>query len=192
MRRKDIIKVVKFLIWIGMFFAALLFLFGVIGCSAVQEISSQSQTIDNLSQSSESRFVKIADISAVKEVDFEAENGIIEQREIQNSVSEIRQALPRVEDKSPSWMVMIERLSIAGILIAIIILIWQTGIGTLIRRLLYSVSFFIPRRSRRDAEMDLKIADEKDDMTIREVIASKRSSDPAYNAAYEKIKRNKL
>ena len=81
-----------------------------------------------------------------------------------------------------------ERMSIAVILIATTFIIWQTGIGTLIRRLLYSVTFLIPRRSRRDAEMDLKIADEKDDMTIREVIASKRSSDPAYDAAYKKLK----
>ena len=37
--------------------------------------------------------------------------------------------------------------------------------------------------------MDFKIADANDDMTIREAIASKRSSDPAYNAAYEKLKK---
>ena len=159
-----------------------------IGCSAVQEIGTQSQTIDKLSQSSEERFVTIADISEVEEVDEQAEHGIIEQRKIQNSVSEIRQALPRVEDKSPGWMILMERVSIALILIATTFILWQTGIGTLIRRLLYSVTFFIPRRSRRDAEMDLKIADEKNDMTIREVIASKRSSDPAYNAAYKKLK----
>jgi len=175
--------------WIGLLAASMFILFETLGCSsAVQEIQASTSDIDKLSQSSEGRFEKIADISNVEEVDIEAEHGIIEQQSIQNSVSEIRQALPRVEDKDPSWMILLERLSIAGILIATIILIWQTGIGSLIRRLLYSVTLFIPRRSRRDAEMDLKIADEKDDMTIREVIASKRSSDPAYDAAYKKLK----
>lgn len=188
MRKRLPIAVASFLMWIGLLAASMFILFETLGCSAVQEIQASTSNIDKLSQSSEERFVKISDISDVEEIDIEAKYGVVEQQEIQNSVSEIRQALPRVEDKSPSWMTMIERLSIAGILIAVIILIWQTGIGTLFRRLLYSVTLFIPRRSRRDAEMDLKIADEKDDMTIREAIASKRSSDPAYNAAYNKLK----
>jgi hypothetical protein len=180
-----------FLFWVSVLAALMLFVLPTIGCSAVQEIGTQSQTIDKLSQSSEERFVTIADISEVEEVDEQAEHGIIEQRKIQNSVSEIRQALPRVEDKSPNWMILMGRVSIAVILIATTFIIWQTGIGTLIRHLLYSVTFFIPRRSRRDAEMDLKIADEQDDMTIREVIASKRSSDPAYDAAYKKLKQKR-
>ena len=167
-------------------------LFLLMSCSsAVESINSESSTIDKLAQSSESRFVIIADLSDDSTIQTETEHGIIEQQSIQNSVSEIRQVLPRVEDKDPSWMVLLGRLSFAGILIAIIILIWQTGIGSLIRRLLYSVTFFIPRRSRRDAEMDLKIADSENDMTIREVIASKRSSDPAYNAAYTKLQGKK-
>ena len=167
-------------------------LFLLMSCSsAVESINDESSTIDKLAQSSESRFVIIADLSDDSTIQTETEYGIIEQQSIQNSVSEIRQVLPRVEDKDPSWMVLLERLSFAGILIAIIILIWQTGIGSLIRQLLYSVTLFIPRKSRRDAEMDLKIADSENDMTIREVIASKRSSDPAYNAAYEKLQGNK-
>ena len=188
MRKKLPIAIASFLMWAGLLAASMLILFETLGCSAVQEIQASTTNIDKLSQSSEERFVKISDISDVKEIDIEAEHGIIEQRKIQNSVSEIRQALPRVEDKSPSWMILMERMTIAVILIAATFILWQTGIGTLIRRLLYSVSFFIPRKSRRDAEMDLKIADEKNDMTIREVIASKRSSDPAYNAAYKKLK----
>ena len=167
-------------------------LFFLMSCSsAVESINSESSTIDKLAQSSESRFIAIADLSNDSTIQTETEHGIIEQQSIQNSVAEIREVLPRVEDKDPSWMLLFERMSIAGILIAIIILIWQTGIGTLIRRLLYSVTFFIPRKSRRDAEMDMKIADSDDGMTIREAIASKRSSDPAYNSAYKKLQGKK-
>lgn len=191
MSRKNLFSKAVISLWVVVILTAILFLLGAFGCSAVQEISSQTQTIDDLAQSSESRFVKIADISEVDEVEVEAKHGIVEQQSIQNSVSEIRQALPRVENKTPSWMTIFERLSFVGILIAVIILIWQTGIGTLIRRLLYSMSLFIPRKSRRDAEMDLKIADSDDKMTIREAIASKRSSDPAYNSAYTKLTRGK-
>ena len=109
-----------FLFWVSVLAALMLFVLPTIGCSAVQEIGTKSQTIDKLSQSSEERFVTIADISEVEEVDEQAEHGIIEQRKIQNSVSEIRQVLPRVEDKEPSWMTLLERMSFAGILIAII------------------------------------------------------------------------
>jgi hypothetical protein len=167
-------------------------LFLLMSCSsAVESINSEVSTIDELSQSSESRFIAIADLSDDSIIQTETEYGIIEQQSIQDSVAEIREALPRVEDKDPSWMVLFERMSIAVIMIATIIIIWQTGIGSLIRRLFYSVSWFIPRRSMRDAEMDMKIADSENSMTIKEVMASKRSSDPAYNAAYEKVKRNK-
>ncbi len=174
------------------FSALAIALFLLMSCSsAVESINSDVSTIDKLAQSSESRFVVIADLSDDSTIQTETEHGIIEQQSIQDSVAGIREVLPRVEDKDPSWMLLFERMSIAVIMIATIIIIWQTGIGSLIRRLLYSVSLFIPRKSRRDAEMDMKIADSENDMTISEAIASKRSSDPAYNAAYEKIKRNK-
>ena len=162
----------------------------MVGCSSVEAISTQASDIDRLAQSSETRFVTIADLSDVDEIDTQAKYGVTEQQEIQDSVASIRKELPRIEDKSPDWMVMIERLSIAGILIAIIILIWQTGIGTLIRRLLYSVSWFIPSASKRQVEMDLKVADDKDPMTMREVIAHRRSN-PAYDSAYKLNRRNK-
>ena len=43
----------------------------------------------------------------------------------------------------------------------------------------------------REAEMDMKIADDNNSMTIREAIASKRASSDAYNSAYKKIKSRK-
>ena len=174
--------------WVIVLAVFMLVLASMCGCSAVQEIETNASNIDKMSQSSEIRFEKIANISDVEEIDIEAEHGIIEQQSIQNSVAEIRQALPRVEDKDPSWMKLLQRFALVGILIATIFLIWQTGIGHLLRKLLYSISWFIPSKSMRDAEMDLKIADKGDDMTIREAIASKRASDPAYNSAYKKLK----
>lgn len=174
------------------FGALVIALFLLMSCSsAVESINSESSTIDKLAQSSESRFVTIADLSDDSTIQTETEHGIIEQQAIQNSVAEIREVLPRVEDKDLSWMTLLERVSFAGILIATIIILWQTGIGSLIRRLLYSVSWFIPSKSRREAEMDMKIADADNDMTIREAIASKRSSDPAYNSAYKKLQGKK-
>tara|TARA_R100000963_G_scaffold32792_1_gene24719 strand:- start:370 stop:939 length:570 start_codon:yes stop_codon:yes gene_type:complete len=181
----------RFMGWVLILGGAMLFVGHQVGCSAVEAINTNASEIHTLAESSEQRFEAIAEISDVAEVDKQSEHGIIEQRSIQDSVSEIRQVLPRVEDKEPSWMVLIQRITLAGILIASIFLIWQTGIGTLLRKLLYSISMFIPSKSMREAEMDMKIADEGNEMTIRESIASKRASSVAYNSAYLKLKKRK-
>ena len=181
----------RFMGWMLVLGGAMLFLASQIGCSAVESINTNASQIHTLAESSEQRFEAIAEISAVEEIDKQTKHGIIEQRSIQDSVASIRKALPRVEDKEPSWMALIQRVALAGILIASIFLIWQTGIGTLLRKLLYSISAFIPSKSMREAEMDMKIADDNNSMTSREAIASKRASSDAYNSAYKKIKSRK-
>ena len=162
----------RLVFWIGLLTVTLLLF---LGCSAVENIGNGATQISQYAQS-------------IKE---QAKHGKEEQQGILDTVANIRKELPRVEDKAPSWVEMVERLSLAGILIAIVIIIWQTGIGTLCRKLLYSISFLIPSKSRREAEMDIKALDSENSMTLREVIASKRASDPAYNSAYKKIKEKK-
>ena len=183
--------VLQFLAWISIFAGMFMLVVSHTGCSAVEAINTNASQIQTLSQSSEQRFESIAEISEVDEVDKQSKHGIIEQRSIQDSVSSIRQALPRVEDKESSWMILVQRLSLAGILIAIFLILWQTGIGNLLRKLLYSISMFIPSKSMREAEMDIKVADGGNEMTVRESIASKRASSVAYNSAYLKLKKRK-
>ena len=162
------------------------------GCSsAVQSISAEASDIDDLSRSSEGRFVTIGELSDDDKIHNETKHGISEQQAIQSSVATIREELPRVEDRRPWWSKMVGRVAIAGALIAILLILWNTGIGHLLRRLVYSVSYFIPSASRRAAEMDSKIASDDHDMTIDEAIAARRASDPAYDAAYENLKRRK-
>ena len=181
----------RFILWILIFTVFILLLANAFGCSSVEAIGKESSSILELSQSSEERFEKIAGISQNDEVKNESKHGIIEQDEIQNSVANIRKELPRVEDKESSLMELMQRISLAGILIAVVIILWQTGIGTLLRKLLYSISWFIPSKSKREAEMDLKAVDENNAMTLREVIASKRASDAAYNSAYINARKKK-
>ena len=183
--------VLRFLSWMCIFTGVFMLIANHVGCSAVESINTNASEIQTLSQSSEQRFEAIAEISEVDEVDKQTKHGIIEQRSIQDSVANIRKELPRVEDKESSWMALVQRVSLAGILIAIIIILWQTGIGTLLRKLLYSMSMFIPSKSMREAEMDIKIADSNNGMTVREAIASKRASSVSYNSAYKKLKKRK-
>lgn len=187
MTRRRFQQVVVSVLWLGVFLLLMAVMSGAMaGCSsAVQAINANATEIDDLSRSSEGRFERIANEVADDELRVESEHGIMEQQAIQGAVASIREELPRVEDRTPWWAMIVGRVAIAGALIAIIILLWQTGLGALVRRLVYSVSFLIPRRAQREAAMDWKIVNADDPATMRESIAAKRASDPAYNAAWK-------
>ena len=186
-RHRDLFRWWASLLWIV--FVMWLFLVSALGCtSAVQSISADASHIDELSRSSEQRFETIASLTEDETITNESQHGIAEQQDIQDSIAGIREELPRVEDRE-SWLAVVAgRATIAGILVAIVLILWQTGLGSLVRRIVYSVSWFIPQQSMRAAEMDQKVADPNHEMTIHEAIASRRSEDQAYNSAYERIK----
>ena len=186
-RHRDLFRWWASLLWVVL--VMWLFLVTALGCaSAVQSINADASHIDELSRSSEQRFETIASLTEDETITDETQHGIAEQQAIQHSVAGIREELPRVEDREPWWAAVIGRATIAGIMVAIVLILWQTGLGSLVRRIVYSVSFFIPQQSMRAAEMDQKVADPNHEMTIHEAIASRRSEDQAYDSAYEKIK----
>ena len=189
MRSKAIVAITKFVLWVLIFCCLFILVASGFSCSAVQDIQQNSSQIDTLSRSSEVRFETIVEASNQDEVIATSKEGIKEQQEIQNSVSNIRNVLPKVVDKKPSWLETIDSLLWVGMLMAIIILLWQTGIGSLLKRAIFSISFFIPTKAKKQVEMDLKVADEENPMTMREVIAHRRS-DPAYDSAYKKTRRS--
>ena len=110
------------------------------------------------------------------------------QEEIILYAQDIQDELHRVEDTTPWWARMMNNLAIAGIAIGIIVLLWQTGIGMFIKKILWSVGMFIPKRSLMSASADLKALDRDNEMNYRESVAVRRSSDPAYEAARKKLK----
>ncbi|HCX87923.1 MAG TPA: hypothetical protein DG761_07845, partial [Gammaproteobacteria bacterium] len=111
------------------------------------------------------------------------------QEAIIDTASGIRSELHGVEDKTPWWARMLSQLAIAGAIIGIVILLWQTGIGSLIKRIVWALGWFIPARAMRSAEMDMKSINKDTEMSYREAVAVRRSSDPAYEAARKKLKR---
>ena len=78
--------------------------------------------------------------------------------------------------------------AIAGIVVGIIVLLFQTGLGALIKRALWSLGWFIPKTTMKSAQADMKVLDRGNEMAHREAIAIRRSSDPAYEAARKKLK----
>tara|TARA_R110002020_G_scaffold256156_1_gene469775 strand:- start:214 stop:789 length:576 start_codon:yes stop_codon:yes gene_type:complete len=191
MRRTSYIEAFsRFMLWIALMSIIFILITSNISCSAVESINNNATKIHKLSGSSEERFELISDLTNDTDINKQTKQGIIEQQNIQDSVASIRNVLPRVEDKESGWTIMVGRVSLAVILITTFLIFWQTGIGTLIKRLLYSVMFFIPSKTKRQVEMDLKVADENNPMTMREVIANRRS-DTAYNMAYKKLRNSK-
>ena len=167
------------------------------GCrSSVHAISEEAAEISQLATSSQSRFAAIADETSdgeataanLRTICGEAKAGASEQGAIIDSVGGIQNALAGVEDKTPWWARMTGNVALAVLALAAIVLLWQTGIGGLVRRLVYTFSWFIPERASRSAALDAKMLHDDNPATAREVIAARRASDPAYNAAWQNQK----
>jgi len=92
-----------------------------------------------------------------------------------------------IEDSVPWWAKTLNNLSYAGIVIGIVVLLWYTGVGSLVKRFFWSLGMFIPRAAMRDAELDKESITPGRNATPRESIAARRASDPAYNAAWRKV-----
>jgi hypothetical protein len=71
---------------------------------------------------------------------------------------------------------------VAIIGIAIVVILWQTGIGQAIRVAIG----WIPSNKRKEASLAKSVLDDNKPENIRELIAAKRLSDPEFDAAWRK------
>ena len=110
------------------------------------------------------------------------------QDDIIETSSDIRGHLHGVENTTPWWASMLQQGSIALIIIGVVVLLWQTGIGMFIKKLFWAMGWFIPDSAMRSAAVDLKASRDKHNLSMRETIAVRRSCDPAYEAARSKLK----
>lgn len=156
-------------------------------CSASTEIAKASTVIGDKAASSKNRFALIEQEAEASSPDLvliksEAVGGQKEQDVILNYSSDIQHLLPSVEDQTPYWLNVVEYgLIVLGILGACWLL-WYTGIGALIKGLIG----FIPRAKRREANLASEALDERSPVTVRELVAAKRASDPEFDRAYER------
>ena len=84
-----------------------------------------------------------------------ADKIVAHQDNILETSSGIRTQLHGVEDSTPWWGRLLQQGFVAAAIIGVIILLWQTGIGSLIKKIVWSIGWFIPRSAMRSAEMDL-------------------------------------
>ena len=144
-----------------------LWLFLLVGCSAVKEISTSNHIIQE-------NAMAIIDTRSITVAHKHAEIILDETKDISGAVGE-------VADITPWWANLLKYgfISISGI--AVVVILWQTGLGTVIRLAIG----WLQKRKVTVAKLDIEALDDTDPTTLREYIAAKRSSDPMFNAAWK-------
>lgn len=119
---------------------AILILLFMVGCSPTQQIATAATAISETASSSRDRFAVIEAEAASPSPDLpliarEAKAGRKEQDSIIKETAGIHRTLPGVEDQVPEWVYSLQYVSIALIVMVGAWVLWHTGIGTLIKRI---------------------------------------------------------
>jgi len=140
----------------------------LLGCSAPERIASNAGDIRTLAESSRSRFM-----------DHDDPAGVAEQAEIIEKAAAISVDATLVDPTSPAWQGTLELALWAGLAIALCVILWQTGLGAMLRGLVG----WIPQRQRSAAKLLREAVDNPNQ--IREAAAAVRTADPLINAAWK-------
>ena len=114
-----------------------------------------------------------------------SDQGLLEQATISSTVKEIIEATSSVKDAEPWWAVLLQYASVAVISLSIVIILWQTGVGLVIRRLIG----FIPTAKKEEAKILDEALSSESETTIREAVAMLRAKDPELNEAFKRRKK---
>ena len=148
------------------------------GCSATKEIASSASVAASAAHSISERASFIVANSSQPEIVAAAVVIKGDAAVILHEVAQISTAVAGVKDIVPFWGLVQWALG-AVVAVALVALLWQTGLGTLIRVAIG----WIPRRVQNEADLAGKMLSE-DPTTAREFVAAKRASDPLFAAAW--------
>ncbi len=140
------------------------------GCSPVQRIAANAAGIRDEAQALEAHGMEVGDPVVV------ASAG-----RIQVLAGGIQGDLGGIQDRTPSWVTAIMYGGAAIIAVAIVVVLWQTQLGTLIRVAIG----WLPRRKVSQAELAVDMLDPNRPEGDREFVAALRQ-DPEFDAAYRK------
>ena len=149
------------------------------GCSATKEIASSASVAASAAHAISERASFIVANSSQPEIVAAAVVIKGDTAVILHEVSQISTAVAGVKDIVPFWMTLIQWGLGAVVAVALVVLLFQTGIGTAIRVAIG----WIPRRVQNEADLAGKMLSE-DPATAREFVAAKRASDPLFAAAW--------
>lgn len=142
------------------------------GCSSVNEIATSNHIVQE-------NAIKILD---TKDITIAHKHAQI----ILDETSDIAGVLGNIKDVTPWWATLLQYGFISIIGIAIIVILWQTGIGQAIRVAIG----WIPSNKKKEAALAQSVLNENNQETVREWIAAKRLSDPEFDAAWRKESKN--
>lgn len=141
------------------------------GCSPVQRIAANAAGIRDEAQALETHGMEVGDPVVV------ASAG-----RIQVLAGGIQGDLGGIQDRTPSWVTAIMYGGAAIIAVAVVVVLWQTQLGTLIRVAIG----WLPRRKVSQAELAVDMLDPNRPEGDREFVAALRAQDPEFDAAYRK------
>ena len=151
------------------------------GCSATKEIASSASIAASSAHSISERASFIAANSSQPEIVAAAVVIKEDTAVILHEISQISTAVASVKDIVPFWATLIQWGLGAVVMVAMVVLLWQTGIGTAIRLAIG----WIPRRVQNEADLARQAMSSEDPTTVRELIAAKRAASPLFNAAFK-------
>lgn len=122
----------------------------------------------------------IGSVSTQPDVVADAATIVIEAQRIEAAAGAIHEALPGVEDQTPWWASLLGWGFAAVIVVAAVVLLWQTGIGQALR----AAVGLIPRAARTEAALAAATLDPAHTENVREWISAKRAADPLFDVAF--------
>ena len=163
------------------------------GCSAVNRIQNNANEIRTLAEESKQEFVKIDEAASatpprISEIKERSNQGISKQTEIIEKTQVVLEATSGVKDIIPWWATMLETVTVGLSVLGISFILWYSGLGLLIKKLIG----YIPSSKKQEAKLLAEAMDEENKTTLREAIAAMRAMDPELNKAFEKTKNAKL
>jgi hypothetical protein len=143
-------------------------------CSPVQRIAQSSNDIRAEAQGLIQRGTETGDAEVVSRA-----------TRIEALASGIHVQLSGVENKTPMWLTALTYGAVAVVAVALVIVLWQTGIGSAIRVAIG----WLPRSKVRDADLAVGMLDPNNPENAREYVAARRASDPEFDAAWRRIQK---
>jgi hypothetical protein len=144
------------------------------GCNPVQRIAVNTNAIREEAQALSVHGAEVGDPVVVKGAS-----------RIDELAAGIHKELPNVQNKPSDLMDLLKWGAIAAVLVAVVVILAQTGIGSGIK----AVIGWIPRKTKADATLAASVMSEQKPETIREWVAAKRASDPLWDKAFQEAQK---
>lgn len=142
------------------------------GCSSLGKVSEHANEIRTEARLLEAHGRETGDAQVVDS-----------SRRIYDLAAHIHERLPDLEDKEPAWLSTLVWVSAAVVAVAVVVLLWQTGLGQAIR---VAVGW-LPRKKVSDAELAFSMLRPESKEDPREYVAARRGADPEFDAAWRRL-----